>query len=154
MLILDEIRSKNHDIKSLVENPRTPHLIQNSELKQYMVLTAKQIKLKSDIIIIDYEDQYCIVVFDSKQNIYRLKLLPPEFNKILDKANNLYCTCDAEICNCHIQIDSVHGDELKSHYENDKGEIIMTEFNNTISRDGYKINSNGNTIYTINVYHW
>ena len=144
----------NNIINSLVENPRTPHLIQNSELKQYMVLTAKQIKLKSDIIIIDYEDQYCIVVFDSKQNIYRLKLLPPEFNKIFDKANNLYCTCNDEICNCHIQIDSVYGDELKSHYENDKGEIIMTEFNNTISRDGYKINSNGYTIYTINVYHW
>ena len=50
-----------------------------------MNLTAKQIQLKSDVIIVYYEDQNCIIIYDVSQKIYRLKILSQEFSKVFHK---------------------------------------------------------------------
>ena len=127
-------------IKSLTENPRTPHYIQNSELKKYMTITAKQIKLKSDVVIVEYEEQTCIVIYDESQNIYRLKLLPQEFDKVFK--HFIY----------DIEFNSVYRTDLEDY--KDFGNLVMYEYNDTFIREGYKFDSNGYTIKTINDYRW
>ena len=135
--------------QSIYENPRTPHFITKDELKKYMIITSKEIKLKSDVIIIEYEEQPCIVVYDKTQNIYKLKLLPSEFKKIFNHFSTCYCTCNQEICNCMIASDYVYFNDLE-HYVETAGEgLIMNEYSDFISRDNYKFNPNGFTLKTI-----
>lgn len=146
--------SSLYDItKSLVENPRTPHFISDSELKKYMIITSKQIKLKSDVIFLDFEGNYCIVVYDTNQKIYRMKILPPSFRKVLDEYNRAKCICPlGTYCECNIAYDEVSWEEIKNCH--DRGELQMCVFSKTITKNGYTFNSNGYTFTTINPYPW